>query len=200
MKKTMLVLAALSMTVAGSLHVAAAPAPKPHIQDPVGDANFVNDQGTGDGSVGDDTTADAGNASDLASVTFANDAKNLYVNILNEQSPPATQGMGIRVRVNGEPGQQCLLFEIYYQGATNALSEPEAYFRDACAGGEAVPIEVMGTYLTIPRSAHEAFGKGKTLTAPQAQTFVYSGSSYPAGVSGPYIDTTKVGTDYKLKK
>lgn len=34
--------------------------------------------------------------------------------------------------------------------------------------------------------------------APQAQTFLWSGS-YPAGVAGPYLDTTKIGTDYKLK-
>ncbi len=175
-------------------------APKPQINDPYGDANFVNDQGTGDGSVGDNTTADAGNASDLGSVTFDNDAKNLYVTFLNEQSPPATQGIGLRARVNGAPGSQCLLFEIYFSGATNTLTANEGYFRDVCAGGAAVPVDVLGTQMTIPRGLHEAFGKGKTLDTPQAQSFVYTGSSYPAGVSGPYIDTTKVGTDYKLKK
>ncbi|HEV2755630.1 MAG TPA: hypothetical protein VG318_07620 [Actinomycetota bacterium] len=198
MKKTMLLLAAVSMIVTGALQANAAP--KPQIDDPIGDANAINDQGTGDGSTGDQNLgADAGNASDLGTVTFSNDAKNLYILFLNEQAPPATQGLGLRVRVNGDPGSQCLNFEVFYPGATNALTEAEAQLRDSCTG-ETIPIEVVGTQLTIPRSAHEALGKGQTLTSPQAQSFVYTGSSQPAGAGGPYIDTTKVGADYKLKK
>lgn len=201
MKKMTVLLAALATVAAGSLHAGAASAPKPQVTDPAGDANFLNDQGTGDGSTGDNTAADAGNASDLLGASFSNDAKNLYVNILTEQAPPATQGIGLRVRANGAPGQQCLLFEIYFQGATNALTGPEAYLRDNCDGaGEVVAVEVVGTQIVVPRSASPALGKGKTLTAPQAQSFVYTGASYPAGASGPYIDTTKVGADYKLKK
>ena len=190
--------AAVLLLAAPSLNAAA---PKPQIQDPYGDANGINDQGTGDGSTGDVTgVADAGNASDLGSVTFTNDAKNLYIQLLNELSPPATQGLALRVRVNGEPGAQCLLFEAYYSGATNNLSGTEGILRDTCAGGDPIEIEVLGMQFIVPRSAHEAFGKGKVLTNPQAQSFVWSGSSYPAGVGGPYIDTTKVGTDFKFKK
>lgn len=200
MKKT------LTAATAGLALFLAAPAlhagaPKPQIEDPYGDANGLNDQGTGDGSVGDQTgVADAGNASDLGSVTFTNDAKNLYITFLNELTPPATQGLGLRVRVNGAPGSQCLNFEAFWPGATNNLTAAEAHLRDSCAGGDPIPIEIVGTQLVIPRSAHEAFGKGKVLDTPQAQTFAYSGTSYPAGVAGPYIDTTKVGADYKLKK
>ena len=176
-------------------------APEPQINDPFGDANAVNDQGTGDGSIGDQAPgADAGNASDLGTVTFSNDAKNLYILFTNEQAPPATQGLGLRVRVNGAPGSQCLLFEVFFPGATNNLTENVAHLRDVCAGGDPIPVDVLGTQLTIPRSAHEALGKGKTLDTPQAQSFIYSGAAYPAGVIGPYIDTTKVGADYKLKK
>ncbi|HEX2295329.1 MAG TPA: hypothetical protein VHN37_08480 [Actinomycetota bacterium] len=189
---------ALALLVAAPLNAAA---PKPQIEDPYGDANGINDQGTGDGSQGDVTgPGDAGNASDLGSVTFTNDAKNLYITLLNEQSPPATQGLGLRVRVNGEPGSQCLLFEAYYTGATNNLTATEAILRDTCAGGDPIPVEILGTQFIVPRKAHEALGKGKVLTNPQAQSFVWSGTSYPAGVAGPYIDTTKVGADYKLKK
>lgn len=68
-----------------------------------------------------------------------------------------------------------------------------------CAGGEAVPIKVTGALLTVPRKVNKALGKGKTLTAPQAQSFVWTGT-YPAGIAGPYMDTTKVGTDYKMVK
>ena len=201
MRRTVTIATALGaalLLAAPSLNAAA---PKPQINDPYGDANAVNDQGTGDGSFGDHTgAADAGNASDLGSVTFTNDAKNLYITFLNELTPPATQGLGMRIRVNGEPGQQCLLFEVFWPGATNNLTEAEGHLRDTCAGGDPTPVEVLGTQLIIPRSANEAFGKGKALTNPQAQTFVYSGSSYPAGVMGPFIDTTKVGTDFKFKK
>ena len=200
MKKALSIATALSLPLllAGpSLNAA----PKPQISDPFGDANAINDQGTGDGSMGDHAPgADAGNASDLGTVTITNDAKNLYITFANEQSPPATQGLGLRLRVNGAPGSQCLNFEIFYPGATNNLTENEAHLRDSCAGGDPIPVEVLGTQMIIPRSAHEALGKGKVLDTPQAQTFVYTGSSYPAGVMGPYIDTTKVGTDYKLKK
>lgn len=200
MKKIVTTAAALSLALflAAPLNAAA---PKPQIEDPYGDANAINDQGTGDGSQGDVTgPGDAGNASDLGSVTFSNDAKNLYITLLNEQSPPATQGLALRVRVNGEPGSQCLLFEAYYSGATNTVTATEGILRDTCAGGDPIKIEVLGTQFIVPRSAHEALGKGKVLTNPQAQSFVWSGTSYPAGVGGPYIDTTKVGADYKLKK
>lgn len=201
MRRILSIATALSVPLllaAPSLHAAS---PKPVIEDPYGDANAINDQGTGDGSTGDVTgAADAGNASDLGSVTITNDAKNLYITFLNEQSPPATQGIGLRLRANGAPGSQCLNFEVYYSGATNNLTAAEGILRDSCAGGDLIEIEVLGMQLIVPRSAHEALGKGKVLTDLQAQSFVYSGTSYPAGVSGPYIDTTKVGTDYKLKK
>ena len=201
MRRTLTIAAALGVSLLLAAPSLNAAAPKPQIEDPYGDANGINDQGTGDGSVGDVTgAADAGNASDLGSVTFTNDAKNLYITFLNELTPPATQGLGMRIRVNGDPGSQCLLFEIFWPGATNNLTATEAHLRDTCAGGDPTPIEILGTQLIIPRSANEAFGKGKVLDTPQAQTFVYSGTSYPAGVMGPYIDTTKPGTDFKFKK
>ena len=176
-------------------------APKPSIEDPLGDANFVNDQGTGDGSFGDQTAADAGTVSDLTAVTFSNDAKNLYVTIQTEAAPPATTGIGYRVRVNpdGANGAHCLAFEAYHPGANNALTGPVAYLRDLCAPGDPVPLEVLGTQIVVPRSAHEALAKGATLVAPQAQAFLYSGNE-TAGAMYPVADTTKIGTDYKLKK
>lgn len=194
--------AILGLTVAlvvASLQASAAP--KPQIEDPLGDANFVNDQGTGDGSFGDVNPADAGTVSDLTGVTFSNDAKNLLVNIATEAAPPAATGIGYRVRVNpdGAGGTYCLFFEAFFPGANNALTEAKAQFRDACEGGEATEVEVLGTQLVIPRNLSKAFAKGAKLTAPQAQSFLYSGD-YPTGFAGPYADTTKVGTDFAFKK
>ncbi len=190
-----------AVLVVGASSMQAGAAAKPHIEDPLGDANFVNDQGTGDGSVGDFNQADAGTVSDFTAITFSNDSKNLYVMVSTEAAPPAATAVGFRVRVNpdGAAGAYCILIEAFYPGANNTLTAPVGHLIDTCAGGEAIPIEVLGTQLVVPRSASEAFAKGATLTAPQAQSFQYSGA-YPTGVIGPYIDTTKVGTDFKFKK
>jgi hypothetical protein len=177
----------------------AAPKKKVVIEDPVGDSNFVNDQGTGDGSFGDQTQADAGTVSDLIEVSLSNDAKNLYVEIITEAAPPAITGIGYRVRVNpdGDAGAYCVFFEAFFPGANNVLTEGKAHLRDGCEGGDPIPVDLLGTTLVIPRKENKAFAKGATLAAPQAQAFVYSGD-YPTGVVGPFADTTTIGTDYKL--
>ncbi len=171
------------------------------IEDPQGDSNFINDQGTGDGSFGDRTEAGIGNVSDLVRVSLSNDAKNLTIQFEANGIPPATQGLGYRLRVNpdGPGGTHCLLFEAFWSGATNTMTDAKARMRDICAGGDPVELKIVGATLTVPRKAHKALGKGGKLTAPQAQSFVYSGT-YPTGVIGPYMDTTKVGVDYKLVK
>lgn len=192
----------LSLAAASSL-ASAAPAPKEIIEDPAGDANALNDQGTGDGSNGNNVTpADASTVTDLLSISVTNDAKKLYITIETETSPPATQGVGYRVRFNpdGTGGAHCLLFEAFHPGAGNALTAAEGHLRDTCAGGDPIPIEVIGFMLVVPRKAHEAFAKGATLKAPQAQSFIYLGSNYPAGVPAPTMDTTTIGKDYKLVK
>jgi len=199
MKKALSIAAALGLMAA--LSVQATAAPKPQITDPLGDANFVNDQGTGDGSFGDANQADAGTVSDLLGVTFSNDAKNLKIVIETEAAPPAATGIGYRVRTNpdGAGGSYCIAIEVYHPGANNALTSPVGYVRDVCAGGDRQPIQILGTQLVIPRSASKLFGKGGKLTSPQAQSFLYSGNE-SAGTTYPVADTTKVGADYAFKK
>jgi hypothetical protein len=195
------------LAVGGAGPIQAAPEPKPSLEDPLNDANFLNDQGTGDGTFGDFAgPADATGFGDILSVTFTNDKKNLYVVIETESTAQPAAGEGFRVRTNpdGAGGTYCLNFEIFFNGAQNDLTAPVALVRDACEGGDPIEakaeISILGGWsVVVPRKASPAFGKGKKLTAPQAQTFLYSGSAYPAGVAGPYFDTTKVGTDYKLK-
>ena len=198
MKKALSIVSGLGLLLALSLNATAAP--KPQITDPLGDANFVNDQGSGDGSFGDVNPADAGTVSDITDVTFSNDAKNLKVLIGTEAAPPATTGIGYRVRTNpDDAGTYCIVIEAYFPGANNALTAPIAYFQDRCGGGERQEIQVLGTQLVVPRKASPAFAKGAKLTAPQAQSFLYSGNE-TAGITYPVADTTKVGTDYALKK
>ncbi|MDQ3878130.1 MAG: hypothetical protein M3290_07260 [Actinomycetota bacterium] len=189
-------LAGAAMLPAGHASAAAA---KTIVKDPAGDANFVNDQGTGDGSFGDQTAASVGTVSDLESVTLSNDAKNLYVTFSTAAAPPATTAVGYRVRFNGAPASQCLFIDAYFPGANNDLTEFKAQLKDTCgagpAGGTTTELKIVGQTVTVPRKLDKAFAKGAKLTAPQALSFQYSGS-YPNGVSAPVIDTTKVGTDY----
>ena len=193
--------AVVSATVALASFATAAPAPAQILEDPVGDSNFINDQGTGDGSTGDQTAADAGTVSDLLGVQITNDKKNVYVTFQTEAAPPATTGVGYRLRFNpdGAGGAHCIVIEAYHPGANNALTSSMAHLVDECNGGEVTPVEVVSTMVTIPRSANPAFAKGAVLKAPQAQAFLYSGNE-TAGAEQPVADTTKVGTDYKLKK
>jgi hypothetical protein len=201
MKRSLLIgilCAVVAVPTSGGL--AAAPKVKTVIEDPAGDANGLNDQGTGDGSNGDQVTpADASTVTDLLKVTLSNDAKNLYVTFLTETAPPATQGVGFRLRVNPDEagGSYCLLVEAFYPGAGNALDAAVGQLQDTCTG-ETTEIEVLGAMVVVPRKASEALGKGATLKAPQAHAFIYLGGPPPAGVPYPVTDTTKVGTDYKL--
>jgi hypothetical protein len=200
MTRTLSIAAAVAALALAATSLQASAAPKPNIEDPLGDANFVNDQGTGDGSFGDFNQADAGTVSDITSVTLSNDAKNLYVMIQTEAAPPAATGIGYRVRVNpdGAGGAYCINIEAYHPGANNALTAAVAYLRDACDGGEAIPLKVLGTQIVVPRSASKAFAKGAKLTAPQAQAFLYTGNE-TQGTTYPVADTTKVGTDFTFK-
>lgn len=192
---------AACLAAASSLAIAA-PSPSVIIEDPAGDANALNDQGTGDGSNGDVVgPADASTVTDLTEISITNDKKNLTITVGSETAPPATQGVGFRVRFNpeGAGGAHCLVFEAFYPGAGNSLAAAEGHLRDTCEGGDPIPVEVISNTITIARKAHPALGKGKTLAAPQAQSFIWAGANYPAG-GGPTMDTTKVGADYKLKK
>jgi hypothetical protein len=208
MKRTASLAAIVALAAAVALpRFAGAAEPKPSIEDPLNDANFLNDQGTGDGTFGDFAgPADATGFGDLLAVRFVSDKKKVYVHIETESAAQPSAGEGFRVRTNpdGAGGTYCLNFEIYFNGAQNDLATPQALFRDTCAGGDPVEAEALpsifgGWMIAVPRAGQAALKKGATLAAPQAQTFLYSGSSYPTGVAGPYFDTTKVGTDYKLK-
>lgn len=208
MKRSISILAAVGLTAAltAAPSGAAPAAPKPVLEDPANDANFLNDQGTGDGSFGDFATeADASSFADLLSVAFTADKKNLTVHIGTESTAAPAAGEGFRVRVNpeGPGGVHCLYFEVFFNGAQNDMTGVKAHLRDACdanalieAESAITPFGAIG--ITLPRKSHPALGKGKTLAAAQAQTFLWSGS-YPTGVAGPFLDTTKTGSDYKLK-
>lgn len=201
MKRSISIATSLALVAglwATTLHAGAAPAPKTIIEDPIGDANFVNDQGTGDGTFGDFNQADAGTVSDLVDVSLSNDAKNLTIQIGTEASPPATTPIGYRVRFNpDDAGTHCIVIEAFHPGSQGGMTAI-AQFYDACEGSDPVEVELLGTTIIVPRKLSKAFAKGATLTAPQAQAFLHSGQGVLE--AGPHADTTLVGTDYKFKK
>lgn len=202
---SIIILLALAATVNTSGAIAAPAEPKPVLEDPAEDANFVNDQGTSTGSFGDVAgPADASSFADLLKIAFTSDKKNLYVHIETQSTAPPSAGEGFRVRTNPQAGSvYCLNFELFYQGAQNTLTAAEAHLRDACGTGDPIKAEATlspfgALLIVVPRKGVDALKKGAKLTAPQAQSFLWSGSSSPAGVAGPYLDTTKVGKDYTI--
>lgn len=208
MKRTTSILLALAVGAVMTSSATAAAEPKPVLKDPPNDANFLNDQGTGDGSFGDfdEAGADASQFADLISIAFTSDKKNLYVHIETESTAPPAAGEGFRVRTNpGAGGLHCLNFELFFPGAQNNVAAAEAHLRDACeAGSDPIAAEAtispFGALLVVvPRKGVDALKKGAKLTAVQAQSFLWSGSNYPTGVAGPYLDTTKIGGDYTIK-
>ncbi len=201
MKRLFSIAALLAVAlIASSLQATAAP--KPHIEDVMADANFINDQGTGDGSFGDFNQAGTspGTVSDILAVTLSNNAKNLIIDFQTQAAPPAITGIGYRVRANPEGAGHCIIIEAYHPGANNAITQAVGWAVDTCEGGDPVEIKVVGTQWQIPRSASKAFVKGAKLTGLQAQAYLYSGDGSYSHAKYPVADTTKVGTDYTFKK
>ncbi|MEA2487495.1 MAG: hypothetical protein QOF16_1149 [Actinomycetota bacterium] len=206
MKRALSIAVAVSALIAATgafpIHASAAKATTV-VKDPAGDANGVNDQGASDGSVGDQNAAGVSTVGDLDSVSLSNDAKNLYVTFLTEAPPPATEGVGYRVRFNptATAGTQCINIEAFFPGAGNDLTDFQAQLRDSCGGTTVTtPLKILGEVITVPRKLDKAFAAGAKLTAPQAQSFVCVGSGAAALGTYPVLDTTKVGTDYTFTK
>ncbi|MDQ3878128.1 MAG: hypothetical protein M3290_07250, partial [Actinomycetota bacterium] len=150
MKRTPL-LVALAVGITSTLaiapfHASAAPKAKTVVKDVLGDANGVNDQGASDGSFGDQNAAGVSTVGDLDHVDLSNDAKNLYVNFATAAPPPATEGIGYRIRFNptATPGTQCISIEAFFPGAGNDLSDFEAQLTDSCGGGTVTkPLKIV---------------------------------------------------------
>jgi uncharacterized membrane protein len=194
------VLAALSVLATFSIAQGAFPAAKVVIEDPAEDANGINDQGTGDGSLGDQSTpADASTVTDITEISIGNDKKAVYITLGTQTAPPATQGVGFVFKANPGATGACFVARVEYPGAGNALTAAQATAEDTCAG-ESADVEVIGNVLVISRKGIKTLGKGGVLEAPQVHSYIALGAGYPASTPVPVVDTTKAGSDYKLKK
>ncbi len=213
---------ALAMSLVGlGLHVAQAAPPEvpenPNIKDPVGDANYINDQALGGGPVpreGDRTTpVDVGSFSDIMTVWFTHTTETISVHIQTEAPRSSTPaGIFYRVRVDPGVGSNCMWFEGAAPGAGNMTPTPVASLRlvgdcgsKTDVAGEFIQEPGPGTTgmhtITLPRSLHKAFEDGSVLKTPTAETRNYVSVTTPAGSPGataPQIDNTKFGTEYRI--
>ncbi|MGI8408017.1 MAG: hypothetical protein ACR2L3_05860, partial [Actinomycetota bacterium] len=179
-----------------------------NIEDPVGDGNFINDQGAGGtvGFQGDNSGGATIGAGDMHKVWFTNTADKVSAHILTTCPPPNSRfGLLYRVAVN----DGCATFtgfvpSVTYTGPQEAfISVPPA----RCGAdiplveGEiaVAPLEDGRgiTTLTFPLGSRPELSIGQTLVAPVAITRLAHGAQSPA-LYAPQVDNTKPGTDYAI--
>lgn len=167
------------------------------IDDPVDDANYLNDQSLLNNvppTQDNGTPADASGTSDLLKVWYTTDAETISVNIQTQVAPPASAGSYI-YRVYSNPGEGsvatstlgCLRFFVFmpsgnppvggYSGPLKAglldyCDKGINYTTDAAEGKLTITEMPDGTgvmTITVPRSYSPKLADGQVLTAPMAQ-------------------------------
>lgn len=199
---------------------------EPLVTDPVGDANYLNDQGfAGTGIApatvpesGDNSTpADGGSVSDVMAAWLTADADNVYAHFQTEAPGPATLALFYRLRVDPGVGSNCLWFQAGAPGAGNAqgVSTPSLRTISPCdpvqtvsEGAEFIQEEGPdGTgihTIKIPRVLSAYLVDGTTLATPKVDVTHYTlsppvpGVTGGAGLTAPTIDQTKPGLDWVI--
>ena len=181
---------------------------EPNVTDPVGDANYLNDQGVAPRD-GDHTgPADASTSADLMAGWFTNDAASVTAHILVEGALPSTPSYFYRVHVDPAGGEDdCLWFQAGIPGVADAGAGPDPIgnLRNNCGDGSIVDGEVSlaenpdgGTIVSIkvPMGTH-GLAVGMTLGSPNVT--VRNWPRTPAGsATAPQVDNTKLGTPYMI--
>lgn len=235
MKRLLSILTAAAL-VAGAfsaLPARAQDAPAPEIpkegliEDPVGDANFVNDgttkgihsalPGPGNNHV---TGQDASGVGDLLKVWMSNDKDNVSVHFLTEDPPPIANGVGYSLFVapgEGEAGSNsmgCLRFIGIIPGTNpgggSYQGPPWIKLHDRCNIGGSVFDSQDGEYsvaavgdegvttFTFPRSYSPLLANGTVLSGAYAQAHSPLTGGDGVGFVTPSTDDTLIGTDYTV--
>ncbi len=191
------------------------------IDDPLNDANFLNDQGNrgSTGFQGDHATpADGGSVSDLLKVWFTNDAETVSMHIQTEAAGPATTAIMYEVFSNsgGDFPLGCLRWAALIPGVSPTSpwqGPPVIKLIDRCndEGTNLFANGIEGEYkieeladgtgvltATFPRSYSPLLADGLSIVAPFAESSLAVGAD-AAGVATPVtVDNTINGTDYVL--
>ena len=231
MKRLVIAVASLALVASGLIAPAGAKQteePPPTIpetvvlEDPFGDANFLNDQGQSGvtGFQGDNgTPADAGNASDIGKVWFTDDELTISVHFQTELPPPASQGLRYDVNTATGPDSAlgCIRFVAFIGGVTQGQSTTwqgadAAKFFDACNDGtnwfdNGVEAELKiatledGTgvvTITAPKDFSPFVATGQTLSGTTVWSRVLGGMEGVVWTAPAFVDNTKVGADYLI--
>lgn len=192
-----------------------------NIEDPAGDANFLNDQdnayGTPLAGQGDNAgPADVGSATDLLKVWFTNTEADVSLHFQTEAAP-GNLAYDVYYRFGTNPGagsaaenttRGCLFWIAWVNGTAGAYTgETEATLTDSCNGGDpvAAPLSITEgpeatgiVTMTFPRSASPFLADGSSITAPFGVVRVANVGPTPTTATVATIDTTVRGTDYPL--
>jgi hypothetical protein len=190
------------------------------IDDPLGDANGVNDQdnayGTPAEGQGDHTEVGVGTSTDLLKVWFTNDASNVSLHFQTNGNP-ANLAYDSYFRFSSNPGtgsvaadetRGCLQWVASINGAAGAWTgETDGTLTDKCNVGTPVSTPLVteegpdGTFITtmtFPRDYSPVFADGGSISTPFGVSRVlYVG---PTGTTGAFVtmDNTKRGADYSI--
>ncbi len=196
------------------------------IDDPVGDANGINDQdnayGTPAQGLGDNDTATIGNATDIRKVWFTHTVTEVSLNFqLNGNPSNLAYDTYFRFSSNMGEGEVasdnlrgCLQWVASVNGTAGAYDGPtEGNLTDKCNVGAPVlgpltvsegPDDTFVITITFPRSYSPLLVDGSKLTAPfGVSRIVYANKLPPSPATGSTaafvtLDNTKRGTDYDL--
>lgn len=171
--------------------------PTVNIEDPFGDANYLQNHTV--------TPADAGSISDIGKGWFTNDAEFLYV-YLQTEAPPNPNMVGLFYEVQAS-ADGCLWINAYVRGTTYQ-SDTAGFVQDSCNEIEFAEIEYTfgegpeGTGLMtwkIPRSYSSLFVDGSVLSEPFAESWhLWGGDVFGGGLVLQRIDNTVKGADYTI--
>ncbi|HEV2756684.1 MAG TPA: hypothetical protein VG318_13020 [Actinomycetota bacterium] len=192
------------------------------IDDPIGDANGINDQDaaydTPVEGLGDNDAATIGNATDLGKVWFTHTTTEVSLNV-QVNGDPSGLAYDTYYRFSSNVGEGevaadtvrgCLQWIASVNGTAGAYDGPtEGNLTDKCNVGTPVvgPLKISegpdGTFvmtITFPRSYSPLLVDGSKLTAPfGVSRIVYANNVPQQGTSALVtLDNTKRGTDYDL--
>ena len=199
---------------------------RPSIEDPVGDANYLNDQEqAGVPDVDDHVTGqDLSSAGDIVKVWFTHSARKVTAFIQTEAPPPAATGLYYRVEASPGEGKAassptgCLRWEVLIageeQGQQTTFQGPaQAKLIDDCndISGDGVWAELRAVEtledgsgliaVTVPRRYSPLLRDCRVLSDPRAVSKDLVGQDDTVSLgwtTGATIDTTKAGTAYPL--
>lgn len=192
------------------------------IDDPVGDANGLNDQDNAYGTPlegeGDHSDADAGTATDILKVWFSNTSTDISLNIQLEGNP-GNLAYDTYFRFSSNAGEGsvatdttrgCLDWIASVNGVAGGYEgETEGKLIDKCNIGEPVfgplaiapgPETTFVMTITFPRASSPLLADGGTLTAPFGVSRIVYVNPIPVAESAAVVtvDNTKRGTDYAI--